>query len=111
LAYAKRVALSSSEFESATRADRITVYRTLRTYESAGIFHRVQDMSGVDKYALCGDNCSAQGHQHTHAHFHCTSCKETSCLKEVNLVSQVLPQGYQINESNLTYTGICPACN
>ncbi|MFK8056186.1 MAG: Fur family transcriptional regulator [Saprospiraceae bacterium] len=104
-------ALASSEFEEATQADRITVYRTLRTFESSGLIHRVQDATGVDKYALCGGSCSAAGHHHTHAHFHCVSCEKTSCLKEVSIISQVLPKGYLINESHLTYTGICPSCN
>jgi len=104
-------ALASSDFEEATRADRITVYRTLRTFESSGILHRVQDSTGVDKYALCGNACSAAGHHHTHAHFHCTTCSKTSCLKEVSIISQVLPEGYQIHESQLTYTGICSACS
>ena len=105
------VALASSELEKATKADRITVYRTLRTFESSGILHRVQDATGVDKYALCGGACSVAGHHHTHAHFHCTSCEKTSCLNEVKIEAQVLPKGYQINESQLTYSGICPSCN
>jgi len=39
------------------------------------------------------------------------SSEKTSCLNEVKIEAQVLPKGYQINESQLTYSGICPSCN
>ncbi len=102
---------TSSTFESTLQADRITIYRTLRTLEEVGLVHRIQDTTGVDKYALCGDSCSTAGHHHTHAHFYCSSCDTTSCLTEVEVDTRVLPKGYQISESHLTYKGTCPSCN
>lgn len=111
LLLASRQAYSSSAMELALRADRITVYRTLRTLEDAGILHRIKDTSGVDKYALCGGDCSKEGHHHEHAHFYCTSCEQTACLPDVTVVQHPMPKGFHIEESHLTYTGTCSACS
>lgn len=104
-------AVASNELEEAIGADRITIYRTLRTLEASGFLHRIKDTTGVDKYALCGMDCSSSGHVHTHAHFHCTKCEATTCMNEVEVAQPVLPKGYQIQDSHLTYTGICAGCS
>lgn len=44
------------------RSDRITLYRTLKTFEEKGLVHRIDDGSGSVKYALCPEDCSTQEH-------------------------------------------------
>ncbi|MEL6945659.1 MAG: transcriptional repressor, partial [Bacteroidota bacterium] len=42
--------------------DRVTLYRTLLTFEQKGIIHQAVDGTGKIKYAICVDNCNE--HQH-----------------------------------------------
>lgn len=48
------------------RTDRVTLYRTLKTFEEHGLVHRIEDGSGVSKFALCAAECET-GQHHEHA--------------------------------------------
>lgn len=66
---AQKVALSLSEIEEQLHfADRITIYRTLKTFEEKGIIHGVQENS-TTKYILCSDDCGEDTHKDWHLHF------------------------------------------
>lgn len=74
-------AVSLTDMEvSLKKTDRVTLYRTVKTFEEHGLVHRVEDGTGVTKFALCQPDCTANGHHHLHIHFYCTNCKETHCL-------------------------------
>ena len=89
--------------------DRVTVYRTLKTFLDKGLVHKVLDDEGTLKYALCSDACSTAHHHHDHIHFKCTCCGQTSCLSiEVPVIK--LPTGYRAKEVNLLIQGICESC-
>lgn len=92
-------------------ADRITLYRTLKTFESKGLIHAVQDGTGATKYALCAEACSDGEHHDLHLHFNCTRCGETYCLPKVNIPELVLPNRFVLDELNLTAKGICDRCH
>jgi len=52
-------ALSLSDIEkNLETADRITIYRTLKTFEQNGLIHSIEDGTGTPKYALCMEDCS-----------------------------------------------------
>src|SRR3546814_11691606 len=72
----KDYALSHSDIESeiAEDIDRVTVYRTLKTFYDRGLIHKVLDDGGSLKYTLCTGACSATEHRHEHVHFKCTEC-------------------------------------
>ncbi|MFW5700869.1 MAG: Fur family transcriptional regulator, partial [Cyclobacteriaceae bacterium] len=53
--------------------DRVTLYRTLHTFEDAGLVHKIIDEDGVSRYAMCRD-CNHHEHNDNHAHFHCIKC-------------------------------------
>lgn len=92
-------------------ADRITLYRTLKTFEEKGIIHQVVDGSQATKYALCVDTCTEHNHQDQHAHFHCNSCGKTICLdEEVEQKSFKLPSGFQLSQAHLVLEGQCKHC-
>ena len=90
--------------------DRITLYRTLRTFEQKGIIHQAIDGSGKMKYALCKDDCSEHEHHDHHAHFHCTACKKTICLDHIPVPSVSIPSNYHVQQSHLVLSGICEFC-
>ena len=107
----KDYALSHSDIESeiAEDIDRVTVYRTLKTFFDRGLIHKVLDDGGSLKYALCTDSCSQSAHRHEHVHFKCSRCGQTNCL-EVDIPRVRLPKGYVAGEVNLLIQGTCPNC-
>jgi Fur family ferric uptake transcriptional regulator len=105
-------ALSHSDLESKidSKYDRVTVYRTLKTFQEKGIIHRIPDADGGSKYALCKTTCTAGDHHHDHVHFKCTDCGDTTCLEGTHIPAIALPDGYQRREINLLIEGHCPNC-
>lgn len=108
----KDYALSHSDIESEIPEDldRVTVYRTLKTFLDKGLIHKVLDDAGSLKYALCNDACTKAGHKHEHVHFKCINCGLTSCLN-VEIPTVKLPKGYKPREVNLLIQGICSNCS
>ncbi|HYG17690.1 MAG TPA: transcriptional repressor [Ohtaekwangia sp.] len=104
-------ALSHSDIEKEIKneLDRVTVYRTLKTFLDKGLIHKVLDDEGSLKYALCNEACSTTGHHHDHVHFKCVRCGQTSCL-DVEIPAIRLPKGYLHNEINLLIQGTCDRC-
>ena len=90
--------------------DRITLYRTLKTFEQNGIVHQVIDGTGVSKYALCSDHCSENEHHDVHAHFCCIKCDQTVCLEDIKVTEPILSEGFEIKSSQLVLRGICNQC-
>ena len=91
--------------------DRVTIYRTLRTFLDKGLLHKVLDDEGGTKYALCRETCADGHHHHDHIHFKCESCGQTTCLDEVVIPAITLPKGYDRKETNLLIQGVCQGCN
>lgn len=91
--------------------DRVTIYRTLRTFLDKGLLHKVLDDEGGTKYALCREACADGHHHHDHIHFKCESCGQTTCLDEVGIPPITLPKGYARKETNLLIQGVCQGCN
>lgn len=105
----QHVAMSLSEIESHFyKADRVTIYRTLKTFEVKGIVHTIQEDT-ITKYILCNDECDEQTHKDWHLHFYCKICKHTICREDF-----VIPQSetgdYRIDEIKLLAKGICENC-
>jgi len=90
-------------------SDRVTLYRTLKTFQDKGLIHEVHDGSGTIKYALCHEACNHVQHFDNHAHFYCNNCKETICLDDVN-ATFTAPKGYQLNETHILMKGFCNNC-
>jgi|SRR5690606_5746561 len=108
----KNIALSLNELEDVLgRADRTTLYRTIKTFEDSGIVHAIEDGSGIVKYALCSPYCNAEAHRDLHLHFTCKICEETTCLTEYNIPQIKLPDNYLAEDVNLMVSGICKNCH
>lgn len=106
-------ALSHADIEKkvGNSIDRVTVYRTLKTFLNKGVVHKVLDDSGVVKYALCKNTCTSQKHSHDHVHFKCVECGVTNCLESVVVPKINIPAGYEKLESNFLMIGICDQCS
>src|SRR4051812_9100106 len=64
------------------KMDRVTLYRVLKDFEDAGLVHKIIDMQGVTRYALCRHSCPGEHHADEHVHFNCESCRKVFCLEK-----------------------------
>lgn len=92
-------------------ADRITIYRTLKTFQEKGLVHSIDDGTGSSKYGLCNSQCDDSHHHDLHVHFYCNSCKETFCLEKSAIPQVPLPARFIIEEMCLLVKGICNICS
>lgn len=105
----QKAALSLSEIEEQLYyADRITIYRTLKTFEEKGVIHSIQENT-TTKYKLCSDECDEQTHKDWHLHFYCKICKQTTC-KENIVLPESIKGNFRMDEVRLFAKGICENC-
>lgn len=108
----KQNAVALTDIENAfEKAERTTLYRTLKTFEEKGIVHQIDDGTNVSKYALCQPGCNCEIDQDLHLHFHCSHCDKTVCLTEHKIPHINLPAGYIAEDANLVIKGICDSCS
>lgn len=108
----KETAVTLSDIENAfEKADRTTLYRTIKTFEEKAIVHQIDDGTGISKYALCEIGCNCEIEQDLHLHFHCSNCSETFCLTAHKIPHINLPEGYFAEDVNLVVKGICEKCS
>ncbi len=91
------------------RADKVTLYRTLKTFEENKLIHRIDDGSGTTKYALCQDACECEPDD-LHVHFLCTKCEQTFCLNAISVPAINLPARFSLESVNMVVKGICANC-
>ena len=93
------------------KADRTTLYRTIKTFEEKGVVHQIDDGTGITKYALCETGCSCDIETDLHLHFHCNQCNETVCLTDHKIPQIKVPLGFIAEDVNLVVKGICDKCS
>ena len=107
-----QVAVTLSDIENAfEKAERTTLYRTVKTFVEKDIVHQIDDGSGIVKYALCEQDCSCEIETDLHLHFHCNNCNETVCLTDHKIPQIKVPDGFVSENVNLVIKGICDKCN
>lgn len=105
-------AVSLKDLETGLEStDRVTLFRTLKTFEEHKIIHSIDDGSGSVKYAICNDTCECDYPQDVHVHFHCKICNETLCLPKVKVPAMNLPAGFAPEEANVVVKGVCSNCS
>ncbi len=92
------------------QADRVTLYRTLKTFLSKKLIHHIDDGTGSIKYALCREDCDC-GPEDTHVHFHCNYCGNTYCMDYVRVPPLLLPEKFYVEEISIVLKGKCEHCN
>lgn len=98
------------EKEVGQKYDRVTIYRTLQTFEEKGIIHSIPTADNSIKYALCKE-CEEGHHHDDHVHFICSNCDKTICLDDVVSPKIDLPTGYAADNVQVIIKGICADCN
>ena len=87
--------------------DRVTLFRTLRTFVQRGVLHCIPVDGGDVRYALSGQDHALSG---AHVHFHCSSCTNVFCMSGVNLPKPMLPEGFSVNNCEVIVNGVCKEC-
>lgn len=104
-------AMSSADVELLLGdVDRITLYRTLKSFEDKGIIHKAIDGTITQKYALCEAQCDVDHHHDEHVHFHCLTCENTFCLDHVFVPKITLPGGFTAQQTDMVVSGVCEKC-
>lgn len=91
--------------------DRITLYRTIKSFIQNGVVHEIVMSGDVKKLALCDDVCNHEDgvHEHQHIHFQCRKCSEIYCV-EVDDLPQIKIPGFIIEDKEIQARGICNKC-
>jgi len=103
-------AISLADLEQTfEKADKVTLYRTLKTFEENKLIHSIDDGTGSIKYALCRETCQCHP-EDLHVHFFCIRCKQTFCLNDIPIPSVNLPVHFTLETINMVVKGICVNC-
>lgn len=106
----KDMVLGLKDLEEAfPKSDKITIYRTLKTFEEKGIIHGINNVGEI-KYARCKGFCDVHHHVDWHPHFQCDVCLGVVCVDDAPIPNIELPQGYQWKSTTVMITGVCPDC-
>jgi Fur family ferric uptake transcriptional regulator len=89
--------------------DRVTLYRTLNSFISHGLLHRIPSANGYATYGLCREDCNDEVHHHDHIHFKCNVCGHIECLPNHFAPHISLPD-YEVEETYLIINGVCKIC-
>lgn len=103
-------ALSVKELENRLElVDKVTLYRTLKTFEDKKLIHTIQDGTNELKYASCEEGCECAP-QDQHVHFHCQKCDETYCFTEAHIPSVNILKNFTPSSVSMVFQGICENC-
>lgn len=91
--------------------DRITLYRTIKTFIESGLIHEIVMPGDIKKLALCNDDCGNENHEHHHQHLHfkCDKCDEVYCLELASFPKIAYPK-FKINSLEIQGSGVCEGC-
>lgn len=105
-------AISMSQIEdSLEEFDRITLYRTVKTFIEKGLIHEIVMPGDIRKMALCNSTCGEHDHEHNHQHLHfrCDSCEEIFCL-DLKEFPEIKYPKFKIQHLEIQGSGVCANC-
>ncbi len=105
-------ALSAKEVISHMKVshDRVTIYRTLGSFEEHGILHKASEDSHGIRYAMCSHECPEEIHSDEHVHLICENCSQTYCLEDIKIPKIKVLEKFLAQKINYTINGVCNAC-
>lgn len=91
--------------------DRITLYRTIKSFLENGVIHEIVMPGDIKKLALCPNECSADNHTHLkqHLHFRCDACENIYCIDLNDFPTLEIPN-FQLNSVEIQGSGLCETC-
>jgi len=91
--------------------DRVTMYRTLKSFEDIGIIHRIVGANNSTNYALSGfGKAHPDLRCKQHLHFSCIQCRGVFCMDGQSIPVITLPDIYEVHSLNMIVVGICDKC-
>lgn len=88
--------------------DRVTLYRTVKSFTQKDIIHKIPSDDGHARYGMSLVSCEPDDHSQDHMHFKCTACGKIECLDQY--IPAVKVPGYLIKQADLILKGICKIC-
>ncbi len=98
------------ENSAVAQFNRVTVYRTLESFLSSNIVHRVQGHDGVWRFCSNFSQENSAGCSGNHLHFSCLECSQIFCLPEIKLPWIDAPKDHEIYSKQLVVYGRCKDC-
>lgn len=90
--------------------DKSTIFRTISIFLDHHLIHCIDDGSGSLKYSVCSNECMCSIGD-LHAHFYCTNCHKTLCLRTIHVPTVALPAGFTLQNINYVLKGLCDECS
>lgn len=87
--------------------DRVTIYRTLHTFESVGLVIKVVDHNGTCRYMF---NHKDHSSSNIHPHLRCRECGKVVCLPALPREYLENLKDYKIEDMHLLMEGVCREC-
>lgn len=103
--------LAQAKKKKLEMGDWSTVFRTVKTFEEAGLVTAFASSDGVTRYELT--HCQDEGHDHHHHHFVCRSCKSVEALENcpTQLFEKAAKQiGFRVENHVIEVQGVCSDC-
>lgn len=92
---------------SRTTPNKVTIYRTLESFLSAGLVHKVF-LQQRSWYFELSHNCTEN---QCHPHFTCKNCGGIDCLIGLSVpIVKGLKKGFVIHRQQVQLEGLCPQC-
>lgn len=89
--------------------DRVTLFRTLSSFEEVGLIHKIIGLNGISLYAFSENQDPEK--EESHAHFICLHCGEAFCLDDVFLPQIIdIPKGFKTVQLDVKVKGYCKDC-
>ena len=105
------LAYAHAELESLfNKMDRVTLYRILKDFEDAGLVHKIIDVEGITRFALCKHSCPDGTHADNHVHFNCQRCHKMYCLEKIQVPVLKVPRGFNAMGAHILLYGLCNSC-
>jgi Fur family transcriptional regulator, ferric uptake regulator len=93
--------------EGTIHYDPVSIYRSLETFISSGIVHRIEGDNRTWLFAVC----TCREGNHCHPHFFCRSCGKSECLKDLQMPgTSGLEDSYLVEEKRFYLKGVCKSC-
>ena len=89
--------------------NKVTVYRSLDSFENKGLIHKVPDSNNLKRYSLSKEN-ACNSNSYKHGHFICYSCSQTFCIQDVKSPEITPLKGFDVKELKLILEGYCRDC-